>query len=70
MKKQAQEVRLCRDCRHAKAVTWEHLAADGTPIFCTCDFSRYYNFLNFDCNTIKNCEYYDTGRIEDSRHNR
>lgn len=58
-KKPVQEAKLCRDCRHAKAVTWEHLASDGSPIFCTCDFSRYYNFLNYNCNHDKNCQYYE-----------
>ena len=68
-KKQAQEARLCRDCEHAKAVTWEHLAADGTPIFCTCDYVPHYHFLNYNV-THKNCEYYDNRGTEDSRYNR
>ena len=60
-KKPVQEAKLCRDCKHAKAVTWEHLAPDGSPIFCTCDFSRYYNFLNYTCNNRRiNCEYYES----------
>ena len=57
-RKQEQEVLVCRDCRHAEAVTTEYPDSNGEPIFCTCPFSRYYNFLNHNV-THKNCIYHE-----------
>ena len=57
-RKQEQEVTLCRDCANAKPVTHEHLAHDGKPIFCTCDFVPKYHFLNHNV-TKTNCYYFN-----------
>lgn len=57
-KKRVQEVTLCRDCRHSKAVTTEYLNHDGEPIFCTCDLVKHYHFLNHDV-IHRNCIYYE-----------
>jgi len=57
-KKQAQEVRLCRDCRHARPVTWEYLSHDRQPIFCVCPFVPFYHFLNHDV-IHRNCQHYE-----------
>ena len=32
----------CCDCRHERPVTGEFPAYDGTPVFCTCPYQRYY----------------------------
>lgn len=53
------EQELCRDCVHAKPVTQEHLASDGSPIFCTCEYYRHYHFLNFRESIRSKCVYYE-----------
>lgn len=49
------EEHLCRDCRHARPVLNAHPAADGSPIFCTCDYWPYWSMLNHQ---FHKCEYY------------
>ena len=54
------EQQLCRNCIHAVPVTNEYLTPDGSPIFCTCEYSRHYNFLNYREEKRKNCDHYET----------
>ena len=50
---------LCRDCKHARPVTREHLDLYGNPIFCTCEYQSNYWFLNFRESIRKNCQHYE-----------
>lgn len=47
------KVRCC-DCKHARPVTHEFPAYDGTPVFCTCEHKKYYQQMRWE----KHCENY------------
>lgn len=36
----------CKDCKHS--TDWHEKGADGSMIFCRCQFHQYCKFLNHD----------------------
>ena len=58
-KKAPVEKQLCCDCIHSVPVTKEHLAYDGSPIFCTCAFKPKYNFLRYREQAKGDCQYFE-----------